>query len=184
VSRNLRLPAVRRGDTRLWNMLPILTVAVVVVLIWLERRAGKRERLPTEVGTAPAGAPFPERFAPDASTAAAERGAETAVRATDGAAPAAPAKAPAGAAPGGAAPAEPAPIPTQAEETTEVPNEGEGWVRGDGSTGCPEDFPIKGKSNSRIYHLPGGPSYGATVPDLCFATEEAAAALGYRPRKR
>jgi len=59
-----------------------------------------------------------------------------------------------------------------------------GWVEGDGSRECPPSFPIKGNGNSHIYHLPGQASYGATIPELCFATEDAAAAEGYRPVKR
>jgi hypothetical protein len=59
-----------------------------------------------------------------------------------------------------------------------------GWVEGDGTRECPEDFPIKGNGTSHIYHLPGQPSYAATIAELCFATEEAAAAEGYRPTKR
>jgi len=61
---------------------------------------------------------------------------------------------------------------------------GVGWVEGGGSRDCPEMFPIKGNGNSHIYHLPGQASYGATIPELCFATEDAAAAEGYRPVKR
>ncbi len=60
----------------------------------------------------------------------------------------------------------------------------EGWVRGDGTRVCPDEFPIKGNGNSHIYHLPGQPSYAATIPELCFATENAAAAEGYRPTKK
>ena len=58
------------------------------------------------------------------------------------------------------------------------------WVEGDGSPNCPDEFPIKGNANSRIYHLPGEPSYERTIAELCFATEEDAAAAGYRPRSK
>lgn len=58
------------------------------------------------------------------------------------------------------------------------------WVKGDGSPDCPADHPIKGNANSRIYHMPGEPSYERTIPELCFATEEDAAAAGYRPRAK
>jgi len=58
------------------------------------------------------------------------------------------------------------------------------WVEGDGTPTCPDDFPIKGNANSRIYHLPGESSYERTVPELCFATEEDAAAAGYRARAK
>jgi hypothetical protein len=76
-------------------------------------------------------------------------------------------------------------IPTPAEASTAIPqNEGEGWVRGNGTTACPPEYPIKGNATSRIFHRPGEASYEATVPELCFATEDAAAEHGYRPRKR
>jgi hypothetical protein len=47
---------------------------------------------------------------------------------------------------------------------------------------CPEAFAIKGNASSRIYHLPGEPSYARTIPELCFATEDDARAAGFRPR--
>jgi hypothetical protein len=49
---------------------------------------------------------------------------------------------------------------------------------------CPDEFPIKGNASSRIYHKPGESSYDATNPEICFASDEAAAAQGFRPRKR
>lgn len=58
-----------------------------------------------------------------------------------------------------------------------------GWVKGDGSGKCPEDYPIKGNANSRIYHRPGEPSYEQTNPEICFADASIAEKAGYRPRK-
>ncbi len=75
-------------------------------------------------------------------------------------------------------------VPTPAAATTTPPAEGAGWIHAPADGGCPERFPIKGNANSRIYHRPGEPSYEATNPEICFASEEAAAALGYRPRRR
>ena len=49
---------------------------------------------------------------------------------------------------------------------------------------CPDDFPIKGNATSKIFHKPGESSYDATNPEICFASEEAAIARGFRPRKR
>lgn len=60
---------------------------------------------------------------------------------------------------------------------------GTGWVRGDGSRDCPEGFPVKGNASSKIYHVPGGRSYDATEPEICFATEAEAEAAGYRAAK-
>ena len=49
---------------------------------------------------------------------------------------------------------------------------------------CPDEFPIKGNASSRIFHKPGESSYEATNPEICFATDEVAMSMGYRPRKR
>jgi hypothetical protein len=67
--------------------------------------------------------------------------------------------------------------------TIETARAGE-FIPTDGAHDCPEDYPIKGNSKSHIYHLPGGGSYNATIPNICFATEEAAQAAGYRATKR
>lgn len=49
--------------------------------------------------------------------------------------------------------------------------------------GCPSGYPIKGNANSGIFHVPGGRFYERTVPERCYATEEDAAADGYRRAK-
>ena len=48
---------------------------------------------------------------------------------------------------------------------------------------CPSGYPIKGNSNSRIYHVPGGRFYDRTVPERCYATAADAEADGYRAAK-
>jgi hypothetical protein len=48
---------------------------------------------------------------------------------------------------------------------------------------CPSGYPIKGNSNSRIYHVPGGRSYDRTVPERCYASAAGAEADGYRAAK-
>ena len=45
---------------------------------------------------------------------------------------------------------------------------------------CPPGYPIKAKSSSKIFHVPGGSSYERTVPDRCYANESDAEADGYR----
>jgi hypothetical protein len=61
---------------------------------------------------------------------------------------------------------------------------GDGYIHMSGDEpNCPDGFPIKGNAKSHIYHLPGESSYQATIPEICFASEEAADAMGYRPRK-
>ena len=49
---------------------------------------------------------------------------------------------------------------------------------------CPPGYPIKAKSSSKIFHVPGGSSYDRTVPDRCYANESDAAADGYRKARR
>ena len=61
---------------------------------------------------------------------------------------------------------------------------GDHWVKGDGSATCPDEFSIKGNASSRIYHLPGEPSYAQTIAEICFATEEDAKAAGFRARAK
>ncbi len=49
---------------------------------------------------------------------------------------------------------------------------------------CPPGYPIKAKSSSKIFHVPGGGSYDRTVPDRCYANEADAEADGYRKAQR
>jgi hypothetical protein len=56
-----------------------------------------------------------------------------------------------------------------------------GAIRGDGNINCPPQFPVKGNAQSKIYHTPESRVYGQTIPELCFATAEAAQAAGFRP---
>ena len=57
---------------------------------------------------------------------------------------------------------------------------GEGFVRVQGMSTCPDGFPIKGNTSSGTYHTPSDASYQHTIPEVCFASEEAAVANGYR----
>lgn len=49
---------------------------------------------------------------------------------------------------------------------------------------CPTSHPIKGNSNSGIFHIPGGSSYERTTPERCYASADDAEADGFRPAKR
>jgi len=49
---------------------------------------------------------------------------------------------------------------------------------------CPASHPIKGNAQSKIYHVPGGASYGRTVAERCYLSAEAAEADGFRAAKR
>ena len=55
-----------------------------------------------------------------------------------------------------------------------------GSIKGDKSGSCPADYPIKGNGSSKIYHIPGIPSYRGTKAEFCFATEADAIAAGFR----
>jgi len=59
----------------------------------------------------------------------------------------------------------------------------EGSVAGTGEADCPDGYPIKGNASSKIYHIAGQSSYDQTIPEICFATEEAASAAGFRASK-
>ncbi len=74
-------------------------------------------------------------------------------------------------------------VETTAVETTaavDAPHgEGShGLVDGDASI-MPEGFPVKGNSDSMIYHNPDSPHYERTSAEVWFASDEAAEAAGY-----
>lgn len=77
----------------------------------------------------------------------------------------------------------PDPVVADASEPTPVTASNEtSWVEPTDGV-CPVEFPIKGNANSGIYHVPGGRFYDRTVPERCYATEDAAVADGYRRAK-
>ena len=62
-------------------------------------------------------------------------------------------------------------------DTTESLPAGAAAPNEDGS--APEGFEIKGNADSMLYHVPGTPFYDRTVPEVWFASEEAAEAAGF-----
>ena len=58
-----------------------------------------------------------------------------------------------------------------------------GWVDPEGKV-CPPSHPIKGKLKSRLFHVPGMFAYERTIPDRCYASEDAAAADGLSRARR
>jgi hypothetical protein len=64
-----------------------------------------------------------------------------------------------------------------------IVEQGDGFVRVQGMSVCPDGFPIKGNAGSGIYHLPTDASYQRTIPEVCFASEDVAIANGYRAPK-
>ncbi len=105
---------------------------------------------------------------------------------------------PAGVAAARSAPAEPAPpsepVPADAapepaaataDEPT-APSRSPGsppWVEPADDGSCPDGYPVKAKTGSGIFHLPGGRFYDRTKPDRCYASAAAAEADGYRRSK-
>jgi hypothetical protein len=70
-----------------------------------------------------------------------------------------------------------------AATNSDTPASSPAWVRPvDGA--CPVTHPVKGKTNSKIYHVPGGRFYATTVPERCYRDEAAAEADGMRASKR
>jgi hypothetical protein len=69
-------------------------------------------------------------------------------------------------------------------ELEQLVDANEDIVPGDGTSQCPEAFPIKGTGRSGIYHWPGSVNYQQSRPTLCFRTVEAAAKAGFRPANR
>jgi hypothetical protein len=68
-------------------------------------------------------------------------------------------------------------------ETAMIVEQGDGFVRVQGMSACPDGFPIKGNASSGIYHMPTDASYRRTIPEVCFASEDVAIANGYRAPK-
>ncbi len=70
--------------------------------------------------------------------------------------------------------------PPEESSSTEDAPYGEGsHAPSDDPTEAPAGYPIKGNASSMLYHVPDSPSYGATVPEVWFATPEAAEAAGF-----
>jgi hypothetical protein len=65
-----------------------------------------------------------------------------------------------------------------------IVEQGDGFVRVQGMTVCPDGFPIKGNANSGIFHSPTDSSYVRTIPEICFTSEDVAIANGYRAPAR
>lgn len=76
------------------------------------------------------------------------------------------------------------PQPGPAASTAEPEPEAPAWVEPKADGTCPEGHPVKAKTSSRIFHVPGGSLYGRTSPDRCYASAEAAEADGYRASQR
>jgi len=59
----------------------------------------------------------------------------------------------------------------------------EAWVKPVGST-CPPGYPVKAKTSSRVYRVPGMFSYEESKPERCYRDEDAAIADGFTRAKR
>jgi hypothetical protein len=58
------------------------------------------------------------------------------------------------------------------------------WAEPTAGGGCPDGYPVKAKSSSKIFHVPGGVLFDRAVPDRCYASPEAAIADGFRQSLR
>ncbi len=83
---------------------------------------------------------------------------------------------------------EEAPIPSRSGPvqfaTTGTSTGHPGWVEPDADGGCPGSHSVKGNTQSKIFHVPGGMSYERTNAERCYCDEAAAEADGYRKAKR
>jgi hypothetical protein len=80
-----------------------------------------------------------------------------------------------------------APVVTPSAAAGEPPEEDaveSHWAEPTADGGCPDGYPVKAKTSSKIFHAPGGTMYERTVPDRCYPSAEAAEADGYRASKR
>ena len=57
------------------------------------------------------------------------------------------------------------------------------WAEPNDDGSCPASHPIKGKSASGIYHVPGGANYDRTNADRCYIDEDSALRDGMRRSK-
>ncbi|HZQ58886.1 MAG TPA: hypothetical protein VFA84_12670 [Acidimicrobiales bacterium] len=57
------------------------------------------------------------------------------------------------------------------------------WVKPVGST-CPPGYPVKAKTASKVFRVPGMFSYEDSKPERCYCDEQAAAADGFTRAKR
>ena len=75
--------------------------------------------------------------------------------------------------------AEPSEPATQAAPTDGAPS----WVPANADGSAPDTHPVKAKTSSGIFHLPGGRFYDRTKADRCYPTAAAAEMDGYRQSK-
>jgi hypothetical protein len=52
-------------------------------------------------------------------------------------------------------------------------------VQGGGTTACPSGYPVKGNTESGLYHVPESSAYAQTIPEFCFASASAAESAGF-----
>ena len=72
---------------------------------------------------------------------------------------------------------------TESTTDSDTPAPSPDWIAPvDGA--CPLTHPVKGKTSSKIYHVPGGRFYDSTVPERCYRDEAAAEGDGMRASKR
>lgn len=75
------------------------------------------------------------------------------------------------------------PVPRPAPRPGAEANAVEPVVDPNADGSCPASHPVKAKTSSGIFHVPGGANYERTRADRCYVDAEAAEADGLRPSK-
>jgi len=76
------------------------------------------------------------------------------------------------------------PVPAIRDDTPAATNPAEpAWVTPTVDGACPASHPVKVKTASGIFHVPGGANYDRTHPDRCYRDAAAAIADGFRAAK-
>jgi hypothetical protein len=79
------------------------------------------------------------------------------------------------------APVEPAPV--ERIHVGLVRHDHASFIEPPSSGTVPDEYPIKAKDSSKIFHVPGGTFYERTKADRLYASADAAIDDGYRPSK-
>jgi hypothetical protein len=78
---------------------------------------------------------------------------------------------------------EPQPFPFPPQPAVRADGDSSPWIEPADSGACPAHHPVKAKSTSGIFHVPGGANYTRTVADRCYLSPEAAESDGFRQSK-
>jgi len=71
------------------------------------------------------------------------------------------------------------PLNGRGEPIASAETKGEDWTVAEGDNSVPSEFPVKGNTDSMLYHTPKSPYYEQTNAEIYFASAEAAERSGY-----